>query len=77
MEDRDRDEMSGDTSSSIGKDKDENWNEQPGSSRDSSEYQSERGRSGVSSDVESDSDLGSDRGLGESGNINRGLENEH
>jgi len=49
-----------------------NWNDEPSPGNGASEMESERGRTGgSSSDIESDSDLGSDRGYGESGDLNR------
>jgi hypothetical protein len=54
------------------------WNDEPSPDSGSSDMESEPGRTGgSSSDIESDSDLGSDRGYGESGDLNRGSSIEH
>jgi len=50
-------------------DQSENWDDQPGRSSGSGEIQSDKGRS---SNIESDSDLGSSQGFGDSGDVNRG-----
>jgi hypothetical protein len=66
MENRDRD----DKSSNIGQNRDfeTNWNDEPSEGSESSGMESDRGRTGgSSSDIESDKDLGIDRGYGESG----------
>jgi hypothetical protein len=55
------------------------WNDEPSPGSGSSDMESERGRTGgsSSSDIESDSDLGSDHGYGDSGDVNRGSSIEH
>jgi len=49
-------------------DQSEDWGNQPSRRSGSGELQSDKGRS---SNIESDSDLGSSKGFGESGNVNR------
>jgi hypothetical protein len=68
----DRDKMRSDQSSSSDLNKknigsSESWNQPSRSGSDSGGLQSDKGRSS-----RSDSDLGSDRGFGESGDVNRG-----
>ncbi len=53
----------------MDRDQSEDWSNQPSRSSGSGDLQSDKGRS---SNIESDSDLGSSEGFGESGNVNRG-----
>jgi len=61
MENRDLDKQS------PNRDFETNWSDEPSRGSESSDMESERGRTGGSSDIEKDSDLGSDQIYGEGG----------
>jgi hypothetical protein len=83
MENRDRDKMSdpseiekneNDSESEFGQNigRSEDWKDEPSRKSGSEGMKGDNGGLGSSEDIESGGDLGSSRGYGESGNVNRG-----